>query len=86
MQKSRIVLNNLNTFINVRGDERKRRAKARQLGIHSNIDKLWVTDDTIWLCGCKPSEAMAFIQSIGDIGYDVDELMEEYKQKGRITL
>ena len=70
----------------IRGDERKRRAKTSQLGIHSNIDKLWVTDDTIWLRGCKPSEATAFIQSLGAFGCDVYELMEEYKQKGGITL
>jgi hypothetical protein len=70
----------------IRGDERKRRAKARQLGIHSNIDKLWVTDDAIWLRACDETKVKMFIDQLGDIGYNVDELTKEYIETGRITI
>lgn len=70
----------------LRKGERERRRKARQIGIHSNIDKLWVTDDTIWLRGCDETQVKMFIDELGDIGYDVDELTQEYLTKGRITI
>ena len=70
----------------LRKGERERRRRARQMGIHSNIDKLWVTDDAIWLRGCDETKVKMFIDQLADIGYDADELTKEYINKGRISI
>lgn len=70
----------------LRKEDNARRKKARWAGMKSEIDGLWVSGDTIFLKGAKKEDAVGFIQSLGKLGYDVNELMEEYKKTGKISV
>ncbi|MBQ9646111.1 MAG: hypothetical protein IJV24_07125 [Prevotella sp.] len=63
-----------------------RRARATNKALNSHIDKLWVTDGTIFLAGADKAKAEQFIGSLGALGYDTQALLQEYQQKGRITI
>lgn len=62
------------------------RRKAKNKGINSHIDKLWVSGDTIYLPGADTEKAEQFICSLGALGYDTKILLNEYKTKGKITI
>ena len=70
----------------LRADEKKRRSRAQYLGMNSHIDKLWVAGDTIFFYGADETQAVEFIKSLGSLGYDVDTLLSEYKDKKRISI
>ena len=70
----------------LREEINERQWKARRAAMNSHIDKLWVSGNTIFLIGvCKPF-AIRFIQSLAEFGYDTQELMDEYRKKGKITI
>lgn len=70
----------------LRKEDNARRKKARWAGMRSEIDGLWVSGDTVFLKGVEKDEAVKFIQSLSEFGYDVDTLMEEYNKTGKITI
>ena len=70
----------------LRNEDGKRRGKAIRAAIKSKINKLWVVGDTIYLKGADPEKVEAFILSLAENGYDTKELLNEYKQTGKITI
>lgn len=76
------VVNDLDFTVNYA--EMQRIAKNK--GINSHIDKLWVADNTIYLTGADTEKAEQFITSLGAFGYDTQILLNEYKQIRRITI
>lgn len=70
----------------LRKEDNARRKKARWAGMKSGIDGLWVSGDTIFLKGAKKEDAVGFIQSLGELGYNVNELMAEYNTIGKISI
>ncbi len=62
------------------------RKKARRAALNANIDKLWVAGDTIYLQGADPEKVEAFILSLAEYGYDTNELLDEYKKTGKVTI
>ena len=70
----------------LRNEDGKRRGKAIRAAIKSKIDKLWVSGDTIFLHGANAEKVEAFILSIAEYGYDTQELLNEYKETGKITI
>ena len=70
----------------LREEGKKMYEKARRAALKSEIDKLWVVEHAILMKGADVEKAEAFILSLAEFGYVKDELLNEYKKTGKITI
>lgn len=70
----------------LRVGENARRRKARWSAMRSGVDGMWVSGDVVFLKGVKKEDAVNFIQSLVEFGYDVGVLMDEYEKSKKITI
>lgn len=70
----------------LRGDVQAMRNKAKRAVVACGIDKVWLAYDTVYLQGADREKAEAFLVSLGEFGYDTEDLLLQYRSYGRVSL